>query len=287
MIEKLGDCHVHVILNGKNYKNAVALHENGVAEKVIRACFAAYRNAGIRFLRDGGDCHGVSKRAKELAEEYGITYRSPISAIYQKGHYGGIVGRPFEDLKEYAALIRAVKEEGADFIKIMVSGLMDFSAYGKLTEDGLSPKLIGEMIRIAHEEGMAVMAHCNGAKTMAAAACAGADSIEHGAYADLEALQIMAENQVVWTPTVSPIANLKGSGRFPDEVIEKITQQHLSQVRQFVSLGGRIALGSDAGAWKVPHVEGSCTERSYLCGIVDEKHLLETQNLIKRKFGKQ
>ena len=31
----LGDCHAHVIMDGKNYKEAVALHKNGVVEEVI------------------------------------------------------------------------------------------------------------------------------------------------------------------------------------------------------------------------------------------------------------
>lgn len=287
MIDQLGDCHVHLLMDGKNYKEAVALHKNGVQDGVIRERLQAYAQAGITFLRDGGDFPGVSKRAKELAEDYGITYLTPVYAIYRKGHYGGIVGRSFADLKEYHALVKNVSKSGGDFVKLMLSGLIDFSEYGKLSEEGLLAEWITEMIRIAHEEGMAVMAHCNGARQMQAAACSGVDSIEHGAYADAEALQAMAEHQVLWTPTISPIANLRGSGRFPDEVVEEILQAHLENVRQFVSLGGHIAPGSDAGAWRVPHVEGSLCECSYLKELVDEAHLLETQNRIKRKFRKQ
>ena len=39
----LGDCHIHVIMDGKNYKEAVSMHRNGVAEEVIHACFSKYR----------------------------------------------------------------------------------------------------------------------------------------------------------------------------------------------------------------------------------------------------
>ncbi len=280
----LGECHAHVIMDGKNYKEAVSLHKNGVVEAVIHECFQAYKKAGITFIRDGGDSYGVSKRGKELATEYGIEYLTPIYAIHQKGHYGGIVGKSFENLKEYHEMVKDVKKSGGDFIKIMVSGLIDFTAYGKLTEDGLEPELIYEMIRIAHEEGMAVMAHCNGAGTMEAAACAGVDSIEHGAYSDLQALSAMAENQVIWTPTVSPIGNLKGGGRFDDTVTEKIAQNHLQMINKFVELGGNIALGSDAGAWRVPHVEGLKSELNYLKDIVDESHLEHTEKIIRKKF---
>ncbi len=283
----LGECHAHVIMDGKNYREAVSLHKNGVAEEVIHRCFVAYRDAGITFIRDGGDSYGVSKRAKELADVYGITYLTPVFAIHKRGHYGGIVGKAFDDLKEYRRLTEEVQNAGGDFIKIMVSGLLDFNEYGKLTEEGLEPELISEMVHIAHEEGMAVMAHCNGARTMEAAAMAGVDSIEHGAYSDMDALAAMAECGTIWTPTVSPVGNLKGGGRFCDEVTEEITKNHLEMIRRFVKLGGQIALGSDAGAWRVPHVEGLRTELSFLKGIVEEDHLAKTQRMIQEKFSKK
>ncbi len=283
----LGECHAHMIMDGKNYKEAIALHKNGVAEEVIHQCFAKYKEADITFIRDGGDSYGVSKRAKEIALEYGITYLTPVFAIHQKGHYGGIVGRAFENEREYYALVKEAKQSGADFIKIMISGLIDFQEYGVLTEEGVSPALIKEMIHVAHEDGMAVMAHCNGARTMEAAADAGVDSIEHGAYSDAQALHAMAENHVIWTPTVSPIGNLKGGNRFDDGVTEQITRNHLEKVAEFVKRGGQIALGSDAGAWRVPHVKGLWTEQQYLQTIVDEEHLKYTEELIRQKFSKR
>lgn len=282
----LGECHAHVIMDGKNYKEAVSLHKNGVMEQVIHQCFEKYREAGVTFVRDGGDALGVSRRAKELAPEYGIEYVTPIYAIHKRGHYGKIVGCGFETFKEYHALVKEAKDLGADFIKVMISGLIDFSRFGVLSEDGLSGEEIQEMIRIAHEEGMAVMAHCNGARTMEAAALAGVDSIEHGAYSDDQALLAMAEAGVIWTPTLSPIGNLKGGGRFEDGITEQITSHHLKMVKRYADLGGCIALGSDAGAWRVPHVDGLWSELQYLKDIVDEEHLKHTESLIKEKFSK-
>lgn len=280
----LGDCHVHVIMDGINYKEAVSLHKNGVEEAVIRRCFEKYREAGVSFLRDGGDCFGVSKRAKELAGLYGIDYRTPVFAIHQKGHYGGIVGRAFSDLKEYHDLVKEVKASGGDFIKIMISGLIDFACFGKLTEPGLDEEIIRQLVHIAHEEGFAVMAHCNGARTMEAAAMAGVDSIEHGAYSDENALQVMAKQQVIWTPTVSPIGNLKGGGRFADEITERIAAEHLQMIEKYAKLGGNIALGSDAGAWRVAHVDGLRSELQYLKNVVDEAHLKNTEKLVRTMF---
>ncbi len=39
--------------------------------------------------------------AARLAPEYGIDYRTPVFAIHKNGHYGSIVGRGFDDLKEF------------------------------------------------------------------------------------------------------------------------------------------------------------------------------------------
>ena len=102
------------------------------------------------------------------------------------------------------------------------------------------------------------MAHCNGARTAEAAAAAGLDSVEHGAYLDKDALQTMADMGTVWVPTLSTIGNLRGKGRFHEDAVQKILDSALENVSDFASMGGLVAPGSDAGAWAVPH--GSMTE---------------------------
>ena len=118
------------------------------------------------------------------------------------------------------------------------------------------------MIHIAHEEGMGVMAHANGARIVQAAAEAGVDSVEHGAYLDQEALHAMAEAGTVWVPTLSTIGNLRGRGRFAETAVEKILESAMENVRWFAAMDGLLAPGTDAGAWAVPH--GSLTEYELL-----------------------
>ena len=65
-----GECHAHVIMDGINYKAAVALHKDGVCEAAVRAHLKEWKDARITFVRDGGDARGASKKAKELAPEY-------------------------------------------------------------------------------------------------------------------------------------------------------------------------------------------------------------------------
>lgn len=256
------DCHMHMILDGEEWRSAIRRHSDKPDIPWIRAVLARYRDLGFTYLRDGGDRWGAGAAARALAPEYGITYRTPLAPLCQAGCYGGFIGKNYSDMKEYTELVRQARTEGADFIKIMISGLMDFDHFGVLTQEGLPKDQIRELIHIAHEEGFSVMAHANGPRTMEAAALAGVDSIEHGAYADGEALAAMADRGVVWVPTLSTIGNLRGKGRFSEADVCRILDSALENAARFAALGGLLAPGSDAGAWAVPH--GSLTEYALL-----------------------
>lgn len=262
------DCHIHMLLDGRDWKAAIAQHRNTPDIAAIRQRLALYREQCYVYLRDGGDRWGVGAAARELAPEYGITYRTPLAPLCKAGHYGSFIGECYENLREYARLVQKIRQNGGDFIKIMISGLMDFNAPGVLTEEGLPPDEIRELIHIAHEEGFAVMAHCNGSRTMEAAAAAGVDSLEHGAYADRDALAAMAETGTVWVPTISTIAQLRGKGRFDDSAVAAILESAVENIRAFTAMGGLLAPGSDAGAWAVPH--GSDCEENYLSEILGD-----------------
>lgn len=262
------DCHIHMVLDGQDWKAAIAAHRESPNDAIIRMNLRRWQAAGFTYLREGGDRWGVGARARELAPEYGIQLVTPLSPLYKAGHYGSFIGTAFETPRQYAALVEKQKKDGADFIKIMISGLMDFDRFGVLTQPGLSPRLIREMVHIAHEEGFAVMAHANGAETVRAAARAGVDSVEHGAYLDEEALHAMQENGTVWVPTLSTIGNLRGKGRFQEQAVAQIFQSAAENVRRFAALGGLLAPGSDAGAWAVPH--GSLSEYQLLRDVLGE-----------------
>ena len=265
----LADCHMHAVLDGVDWRMAIGRHRDGVDEGFIHKMLRAYRDAGFDFLRDGGDRWGVGKRAREIAPEYGITYRTPLANLCKAGHYGAFIGEKYADFKEFAALVRQHRADGADFIKIMISGLMDFDVCGRLSEEPLDAATIRELIHIAHEEGFSVMAHANGARCVENAALAGVDSVEHGAYLDADALQAMAENNVIWVPTLSTVGNLRGTGRFNEEAVRGILKIAMENVKAFAAMGGTLAPGTDAGAWAVPH--GVLSEYDLLREVLGEK----------------
>ena len=171
-------------------------------------------------------------------------------------------------------------EKRADFIKLMISGLIDFDHFGVLTEPGPEPQDIRRMIELAHAAGFAVMAHANGDRAVTAALQARVDSIEHGAYLSESVLLRMAQQRTLWVPTLSTIGNLIGSGRYPDAVLKRLLAQQQEAVRFVAAHGGRIGLGSDAGAWHVMHGQAISDELGYLTAALGphtEPLLLEAE----------
>ena len=258
------DCHIHMVLSGADWRAAIARHKNGVHESAVRETLAQYQALGYTYLRDGGDRWGVCNLAAKLAPEYGIRYRTPGFPIYKTGHYGSFIGRGFSTPAEYRALVHEAKAAGAHFIKIMISGLMDFDHYGVLTDEPLASREIADMIACAHDEGFSVMAHANGDSAVRAALAAGVDSIEHGAYLSPETRSQLAESRAVWVPTLVTIGNLIGDGRFPDAALRPLLAFQQQAVRDAAAQGAMIACGSDAGAYRVLHAQGGLDEQSLL-----------------------
>jgi predicted amidohydrolase YtcJ len=287
--EMFGECHAHIIMDGVNYRHAIDLHRNGPDDNVIREHLKIYQDRGIIFVRDGGDALGVSARAKELAPEYGIDYRTPVFAIHKEGHYGSIVGKSFSTMPEFYKRVLEAKEQSADFIKIMTTGLLDFNAHGAITGTPLDATEVKEMVHIAHEEGMAVMSHTNGTYGVQAAVEAGVDSLEHGNYMNEESLAMLSESHTVWVPTLVTVRNLLGDGRYADETLRPIIETAEENVRKAFGLGVKVAPGSDAGAYRVLHGQGIQDEMQAFVQILGNEEkayqwLMEGEMEIRKKF---
>jgi imidazolonepropionase-like amidohydrolase len=110
----------------------------------------------------------------------------------------------------------------------------------------------------------------------------GVDSIEHGAYLNEEALSAMAENKVIWVPTLSTIGNLLGKGRYPDAAVEEILESAMENVAIFRKMGGFVAPGSDAGAWSVPH--DADTEETWLvkAGVTKDEQAIAAGKIMEK-----
>ena len=261
MEERIYECHGHLMMEGTDFALSRAKHEHAPDEGAVRSGLTALREAGVTYFRDGGDALGVSALGRRLAPEYGLEVVTPVYAIHKKGRYGSIVGRAWQDMGDFRTLVEGVKEAKGDFIKIMASGIITFRRYGELSCPGLESEELREMVRIAHGEGFRVMTHVNGAHTVRAAAEAGVDSVEHGYFADEDALSAMAAQGTVWVPTLAAVEAFVGRPGFDRQTAEQTLRRQQEALGRFAAMGGVIAAGSDSGAVGVPH--GLGTKREY------------------------
>lgn len=84
-----GDLHIHMILDGVYYRAAIDAQKEHPLDGLVRARLSDYQARGVCLLaRRAGTPGAVSLRARELAGEYGIDYRSPAFPIYRRGTMG-------------------------------------------------------------------------------------------------------------------------------------------------------------------------------------------------------
>ena len=266
------ECHAHIFMDGVDYKKAAEAHRAGPREDLIRKHLEAYRRAGISYVRDGGDPYGAGILARNLAPEYGITYHTPVFGIHKE-------------------LIREVYQAGGDFIKIMTTGILDFATKGNVTSEPLSREEVFRMTAEAHEAGLSVMAHVNGAQAVIDAVEAGVDSIEHGNFQNEESICCMAEHGTIWVPTIVTVSNLLEDGRYPAETLLWIFETQKKGLRLGMEKGVVLAAGSDAGAYGVLHGKGIRDEERVMQKILGpdmeqelEKRLASGEKKIRKKF---
>ena len=257
------DAHIHIALDGADWRAALVRHANGASEQAVRETLAAYAAVGATYLRDGGDKCGASLLAARMAPEYGISFASPGFAMHPAGCYGGFLGRAFASLNEYKRLVDEAAAAGATFVKIMLTGIMDFERFGVLLGgDGLPAAQVNALVEYAHNQGFSVMAHVNGARAVRDALEAGVDSVEHGFYLDAATCHDLAQSGALWVPTFAPVR--AQAAAHPSPVIERILALHEENMARVLEEGGLVACGTDAGSGGVPHANSLVNEASLL-----------------------
>ena len=289
-IRPLYECHGHIMMDGMDFVRAAGKHKQGVDVAAVRENLAIFAETGVVYFRDGGDSLGVSAYAKKIANEYGIHYATPAFALYKEGRYGNIVGRAYSSFTESLKLIKQAKEAGADYIKLVMSGLMTFDAYGEMSCPPLSAEEIFELVKACHGEGFRVMAHVNGRDTIKAALEAGTDSIEHGYFMDEECIDLLIEKESVWVPTLAPLVAASELPGKRGEIAREILMNQRHAVSKAIFKGAHVASGSDSGCGGVLHGIGILTEYEMLrklSGLEDEEFfdLVDIANVrIKENF---
>lgn len=154
-------------------------------------------------------------------------------------------------------LIRVVRDQigkGADFIKIYADYRWGINGEDRpsFTLDEL--KLINEVTR---SSGRVMVCHAKSKEAIRRAVLAGAETIEHGDFIDMEMGTLMKEHNVTYIPTISAVDVIsqyrgwkKGVSEVPTNVLNK-----RKSFKEAIASGVAIGMGGDVGVF--PHGENA------------------------------
>ena len=224
------DAHVHLV-SQQSPTSFVDQFRLDPADYALGAVPFASRTlmAGFTTVRDLGSGNNVSINLRDAINKGHIAGPRILTAGKSLATTGGhadptngrndaLIGDPGPEQgvvngpADAAKAVRQRYKDGADLIKITATGgVLSEASSGQnaqFTEEELSA-----IISTARDYGFKVAAHAHGTEGMKRAVAAGADSIEHGTYMDLETMRLMKEMGTAYVPTII-------AGKFVAEMAE-------------------------------------------------------------------
>jgi len=270
LMPSLMDAHVHLALDGEDFKEAVSRWDCGeeLKERINRD-LAAFLNRGTGFIRDGGDAREINLAVKNRVKGGGCTAPGVIAtgqALRKAESYGSFLGGGFSSKKEINEQIDRSCSEGVDQLKVLVSGIVSFKEYGKVGKVKIDREELTHIVSRARQWGIKVMAHASSEEAVKTAVHAGVDSVEHGYFLSRESLCEMAERGVAWVPTVIPVAaQVREPRRWlwssrEIELITRIYREQQEKIQMAHECGVLLGMGTDSGAAGVKHGKGLLEE---------------------------
>jgi len=184
---------------------------------------------------------------------------SPGAAIYHRGHYGGFMSKAIED---YSSLKDCVEDRiysGADRIKLIATGIIDFKSGSITKPPQMSAEEVSSVVSIAKSFGRQTFAHASGDTGIENVIAGGVDSVEHGFFIREDQLGKMSDRQIAWVPTFAPVqaqldnADIFGWDEGTKSNLHRILARHMESLTKASRMGVQIIAGSDAGSQGVPH----------------------------------
>jgi imidazolonepropionase-like amidohydrolase len=218
---------------------------------------------GIIAVRDAGDKNGVGLALSKLyasGQRPAMPYvDSPGAAIHHKGRYGSFMAEPIEDFDTLKHCVEARVAAGADRIKLIPTGIINFKQGAVTAEPQMTTAEVSELVAAAKSFGKQTLAHASGDVGIERAIDGSVDSIEHGFFVRDDQLAKMRDRQIAWVPTFSPVqeqvdhADQMGWDAQVVSNLNKILEQHAASLMKAHEIGVQILAGSDAGSCGVAH----------------------------------
>lgn len=252
------DSHVHLVWDGSGDPQSVINHlESDVITLRGYKHSLDYLNLGITTVRDVGSPNRTVLHvrdminAKMLAGPTIITSGAPICMTGGHVYYLGYESDGADEVRKNT---RKVMKEGADLVKVMATG-----GIYTLGEEPGSAQLTKEELRAAKEEARKknkkVAAHADGIEGIMNCLEVGIDTIEHGIYADEEALQLMKKQGTYLVPTMVVMRRLATHPDVPpwaQDKAKEVIGPHEAMLKRAIELGIKIATGTDCGSPVTP-----------------------------------
>lgn len=273
------EAHAHMFLDGAPIESAQ--REQYLREQPdwmlarARQRWSRILRCGIGAVRDAGDRHGVGlalaaeakARSGQASEPF---IDSPGAAIFHRGRYGAFMGEPLEDHAGPEQCVAARVAAGADRIKLLVSGIINFQV-GRVTVAPQMPaEEVAALTRAAARHGRQSFAHASGVEGIANSIEGGVTTVEHGFFIVHDQLARMRDAQIGWAPTFAPVqvqldrAVELGWNQTVQDHLRRIIESHRQMLHEAHVMGVKIIAGSDAGSCGVPHGVGFLRELCHM-----------------------
>jgi imidazolonepropionase-like amidohydrolase len=218
---------------------------------------------GVMAVRDAGDKDGVglALSAQYKREHHPIMpyLESPGPGINRQGRYGSFMCAPLEEYESIEACVRGRVERGADRIKLVPTGIINFKEYQVTAKPQMSAEEVARFVAEAHALGRQTFAHASGADGIQNAIDGGVDTIEHGFFLTDEQLAQLRDRNIGWVPTFAPVqkqvdhGGCMGWGAETIAGLQGILDRHAASLARAAGMGVKIIAGSDAGSCGVAH----------------------------------
>jgi len=223
--------------------------EHAEQDKVVKEL----NTHGINTVCDGGSKDLYSLEIKNTIKK-SMEITSAGYAIYKQGSYGTYIGQGVETHREATQLINKLVESGADYIKIVNSGIYN-PENNKISEGGFSLNDLRAIVDYAKARGVAVACHANGEQAVEDAVNAGVSFLIHGLDVSDKVLAKMANQKTAFIPTINAFASLKKISKTKEALnnIDRAVEKHIKTVTSAYDRGVKVLPGSDAGADFIPY----------------------------------
>ncbi len=208
---------------------------------------------GIAAAHEAGDRCCSGPRVRTLLSGR-VDVSSACRALYRAGGYGRSIGVGVVDAKEAREQIDLLLQEGADFLKIVNSGIY-LPKQASVSPGGFGREELREIVQYAISQGLSCSCHANGDQAVRDALDAGCRTIIHGYAASGETVRHMADLGVSLIPTLFAFASLKerAGSDLERNAVEDVLKRHCAMVAEAHQAGVRVLAGSDAAPNFLPY----------------------------------